>query len=119
MYYNDQQPETIFCQGIALLKLGREKDANERFDKLIKYADAHIDDDVKIDYFAVSLPDFLVFDEDLNKKNRVHCLFMKALGLLGKNEKERAEETLNSAYALEKYHFGMNSYKTLFMNEGE
>lgn len=119
MYYNDQPPETIFCQGIALLKLGREKDANERFDKLIKYADAHIDDDVKIDYFAVSLPDFLVFDEDLNKKNRVHCLFMKALGLLGKNEKERADETLNSAYALEKYHFGMNSYKTLFMNEGE
>ena len=119
MYYNDQPPETIFCQGIALLKLGREKDANERFDKLIKYADAHIDDDVKIDYFAVSLPDFLVFDEDLHKKNRVHCLFMKALGLLGKNEKERADETLNSAYALEKYHFGMNSYKTLFMNEGE
>ena len=44
---------------------------------------------------------------------------MKAIGLRGKNEKERAEETLNSAYALEKYHFCMNSYKTLFMNEGE
>lgn len=117
MFYNDQPPETIFCQGIALQRLGRENEAKERFDKLISYADSHINDNVKIDYFAVSLPDFLVFDEDLNKKNKVHCLFMKALGLLGNGDKKKAAECFGRAYEAEKYHFGMNSYTALFMDE--
>lgn len=117
MFYYDQPPETIFCQGIALQKLGRKKEAEERFNKLIAYADEHMNDHVRIDYFAVSLPDFLVFDEDLNKKNKVHCLFMKALGCLGKGECEKAADCFERAYGLEKYHFGLNSYSTLFLNE--
>lgn len=119
VYYNDQPPETIFCQGLALLKLGKAKEADLRFNRLIEYAEQHMDDEIKIDYFAVSLPDFLVFDEDLNKQNKVHCLFMKALGLFGKKDHESAFQTLGRAYALDTYHFGMSSYKTLFMNEGE
>lgn len=115
MYYNDQPPETIFCQGLALLKLGKTDDANIRFDKLIKYANEHFDDSVQIDYFAVSLPDFLVFEDDLNKKNKVHCLFMKALGLLGKGEKERAEESFKKAAAIDNSHFAMNLYFKMFM----
>lgn len=115
MFYNDQPPETIFCQGLALQKLSKENEADIRFNKLIDYADVHMEDDVKIDYFAVSLPDFLVFDDDLNMKNKVHCLFMKALGLFGKNEKSKANEYLKQAYEFEKYHFGMNSYIALFM----
>lgn len=117
MFYYDQPPETIFCQGIALQKLGREKEAEKRFNKLIAYADEHMNDHVRIDYFAVSLPDFLVFDENLNKKNKVHCLFMKALGCLGKGESEQAADCFERAYGLEKYHFGLNSYLALFINE--
>lgn len=83
MYYNDQPPETIFYQGLSLLKLGQQAEATAIFEKLVHYADTHLNDQVKIDYFAVSLPDLLVFDEDLNLKNRLHCLFMKALGLYG------------------------------------
>lgn len=115
MYYNDQPPETIFCQGLALLKLGKTEDANIRFDKLIKYANEHFDDSVKIDYFAVSLPDFLVFEEDLNKKNKVHCLFMKALGLLGKGEIDKAEEAFKKAASIDNSHFAMNYYLKMFM----
>lgn len=117
MYYNDQPPETIFCQGIALQKLGRDEEAQARFDKLIQYAGAHRNDQVKIDYFAVSLPDFLVFDDDLNKRNKVHCLFMEALGLLGKGNTKEAANVFETACAVEKYHFGMNSYMALFMNK--
>lgn len=114
MFYNDQPPETIFCQGLALLKLGDVNEANLRFNRLIDYANEHENDEVKIDYFAVSLPDFLVFDEDLNRKNKVHCLFMKALGLLGLGEKEKAESCFDEAFSLEKNHFGMNYYYSLF-----
>lgn len=85
-----------------------------RFDKLISYADEHINDSMKIDYFAVSLPDFLVFDEDLNKKNRVHCLFMKALGLLGKGKETDTNEKFNEIFSLDKTHFAAHLYKQLF-----
>lgn len=39
MYYNDQPPEMIFYQGLACLKLGNEKAAKRRFNKLIDYAE--------------------------------------------------------------------------------
>lgn len=77
-----------------------------------------MNDDVKIDYFAVSLPDFLVFDEDLNKKNKVHCLFMKALGQLGKGKRENALSTFSEAFGLDNSHFASHFYNKLFCDEG-
>ncbi|MGN1442545.1 MAG: tetratricopeptide repeat protein, partial [Acutalibacteraceae bacterium] len=115
MFYNDQPPETIFCQGLAMLKRGKKEEADIRFDKLISYADEHIHDTVKIDYFAVSLPDFLVFDEDLNKKNRVHCLFMKALGLLGKGKETEANKKFSQIFSLDNGHFASDLYFNMFM----
>ncbi len=97
MFYNDQPPETIFYQGMALLKLGDTDAAKSRFDKLISYADAHLSDNVTIDYFAVSLPDLLVFEEDLNIKNKLHCLFMKALGLYGLDKKDESRALFKQA----------------------
>ena len=100
-----------------MLKLNKTDEANIRFDKLISYADEHINDNVKIDYFAVSLPDFLVFDEDLNRKNKVHCLFMKAIGLLGKGENQKAKEIFNEAFSLDNSHFASRIYHQLFCEE--
>ena len=117
MYYNDQQTETIFYQGMALLKLGRVDEANMRFDKLINYADRHIDDEIRIDYFAVSLPDLLVFDEDLNLKNRLHCMFMKALGLYGKGEKEKSKSLFKEALAINPNTFQIATHYNLLFKE--
>lgn len=97
IYYNDQPPETVFYQGMALLKLDDRDGAENRFQRLIAYADAHMNDEVMIDYFAVSLPDLLVFEEDLNKKNKLHCLFMKALGLYGTGRKEESKMLFQQA----------------------
>ena len=104
MYYNDQPPETIYFQGLALLKLGMKEEADTRFDNLIRYGTEHINDHVKIEYFAVSLPDLMIFDEDLNKKNKVHCLFMAGLGYLGKGEREKADRLLEEAVRLAPNH---------------
>ncbi len=97
VYYNDRPPETIFYQGLALLKLGDAENAENRFRKLISYADNHINDDAEIDYFAVSLPDLLVFEEDPKTKNRLHCLFMKALGLYGLGSKDESRRLFELA----------------------
>lgn len=111
MYYNDQPPETIFYQGLALLKLGKQDEAKRRFNKLIDYGEKHILDEVKIEYFAVSLPDLQIFDEDLNKKNKVHCLFMMGLGLLGLGERDAAEEKFNEVLTLDVSHIGARLFK--------
>ncbi|OPA73955.1 DUF5107 domain-containing protein [Paenibacillus selenitireducens] len=92
MYYNDQPPDMIFYQGMAWLKLQNDKEAKRRFNKLIDYAEKHIFDDVKIDYFAVSLPDFLVFEDDMNERNQIHCHYMRGLGLLGLGQVEEATQ---------------------------
>lgn len=116
LYYNDQPPETIFCQGLAHLKLNNEKAALACFDKLIAYGDLHENDAVHIDYFAVSLPDFLVFDSHLEQQNKIHCLFMKGLGYLGKGMEQHAAECLDQAAGLDCSHTGLSLYRRLFFS---
>lgn len=111
MYYNDQPPEMMYYAAKALETLGHGKEAQRRFDRFIEYGNTHMDDEMKIDYFAVSLPDFLIFEADLNKKNRVHCLYMAALGYLGKGDTKKAEEIAQKGISLEQCHRGFQDIK--------
>lgn len=90
----------------ALSALGHEEEAKERFTSFINYAKTHMEDTVKIDYFAVSLPDFLIFEADLDKKDKIHCLYMAALGYLGRNEYETAKKYARQGLELDSNHFG-------------
>lgn len=96
MYYNDQPPETIYFQGLAWRELGDEQKATQCFQKLVSYAQAHYDDTITMDYFAVSLPDFLVFDVDLTERNRQHCLIMEALGQDGQGNHNARDKALQN-----------------------
>jgi tetratricopeptide (TPR) repeat protein len=89
VFYNDPQPDTIFYQGLAWRALNQPERAELLFRRLIQFGEAHLNDTIRIDYFAVSLPDLLVFDADLNERNRIHCYYLIGLGYLG----------LGSAYA--------------------
>ncbi|WP_339218566.1 DUF5107 domain-containing protein [Paenibacillus sp. FSL W7-1332] len=106
MYYNDQPPHMIFYQGAALRRLGRENEARSRFNKLIDYGEKHIFETQSIDYFAVSLPDFLVFDEDLDRRNEIHCRYMMGLGHLGLGDRQSAETLFREVLQLESHHQG-------------
>lgn len=106
MFYNDQQPDTIFYQGLALLHSGDKQKAAERFDKLISYGKAHLDDEVKIDYFAVSLPDLLIWDDGLNIRNRQLCLYLMGLGELGKGNRMEAYALFGEVLKINRVHKG-------------
>ena len=95
LYYNDDPPERIAFQGLALRALGRETEALVRFDALIAYADKHMADIVRNEYFAVSLPDLTVFNEDLTARNRVRCLVLHALGCLGRRDEAAFQRDLS------------------------
>jgi hypothetical protein len=72
---------------------------------------------VIIDYFAVSLPDFLVFDDNLNKRNQIHCYFMRALGLMGHNQFNLALEQFTQALQLDPNHQGAIIHKSQMKEE--
>ena len=66
----------------------------------------------------MSLPDLLVFDEDLDKKNCLHCLFMKALGLYGKGRKAESRALFEEALSENPNVFQIAThYRSLFGNE--
>jgi hypothetical protein len=99
---------------MAWLKLGNDQEAKRRFNKLVDFAEKHLFDHVKIDYFAVSLPDFLVFEDNLDKRNEVHCRYMRGLGLIGLGHKRQAEAELDEVIRLDSNHQGARIHKLLY-----
>ena len=119
MYYNDAKPDKIFYAGLCYRKLGQEDKARSLFHKLINYGKQHIFDHVTMDYFAVSLPDLLIWEDSLDVKNRIHCLYMLALGYYGMGDKEHAERYLSEVEQLDINHYGTQAFRSLMMMENE
>ena len=115
IFYNDPQPDKIFYQGLAWMKLGETQKASGIFRKLIDFGEKHISDHISIDYFAVSLPDLLVFDADLNLRNKIHCLYLKGLGYLGlaNGHMKKAEACFNEVLQLDINHHGAAIHKRM------
>jgi len=113
LYYNDQPPDMIFYQGLARQKRGQTGEARSIFRKLIDYGETHIDDTVTMDYFAVSLPDFLVFDDDLAQRNRIHCRYVMALGHLGLGNADEAAQQFAAILEQVPHHLGAAIHQRL------
>lgn len=106
IYYNDQQPDKIFYLGLALIKLGREADAKNRFKKLLGFGEKHLKIPFKMDYFAVSLPDLLIFEDDLQVRHEQYCHYLMGLGYLGLGNKEKATKEFEYILEQDTYHIG-------------
>lgn len=104
-FYNDENPDKIFYQGLAWRALGDEGKAKECFTKLIEHGEKHLNDNCKIDYFAVSLPDLAIWEEDLSRSNRIHCYYVMALGYTGLEEIRKASDLINKVLELDLYHY--------------
>ena len=113
MYYNDAKPDKIFYAGLCYRKLGQEDKARGLFNKLINYGKQHIYDKVVMDYFAVSLPDLLIWEDSLDMKNRIHCLYMLALGYFGMGDKDKALNYLSEVETLDNNHQGAQQLRTM------
>ena len=114
-FYNDQQPDKIFYQGLALRHLGREEEARGRFNRLIEFGEKHLFDSFKMDYFAVSLPDLQIWEDDMDKKNRIHCNYLMALGHLGLGNIEKAETYFALAAEMDNNHQGVQIHRKMIL----
>ena len=112
MYYNDAKPDKIFYAALCYRALGEEDKARSLFNKLMSYGEQHIYDNITMDYFAVSLPDLLVWNGDLTQANRIHCNYMLALGYYGLGNSEKARRYLNEVLKMDTNHLGAIAFKT-------
>jgi tetratricopeptide (TPR) repeat protein len=99
LYYNDQPADNILYQGLACNKLGRSDQAGSEFHKLVSYGEKHLFDEVVYDYFAVSVPDTMVYESDITFNNKIYCIYLLALGKFGLGNVDAAQEKLKDILA--------------------
>lgn len=111
LYYNDAKPEKIFYAALCYRALGLEDKARGLFYKLKNYGEQHFHEDVQMDYFAVSLPDLLIWEDSLRAKNEFHCLYMMALGYCGLGQKDKALKLIDQLMQSDINHTGIKQLK--------
>lgn len=75
---------TVF-RALALRELGRAAEARQVLEAMAAHAQTELTIPAKIDYFATSLPNLLVFEEDIQeaKKSQMRHLLLTAQQFLG------------------------------------
>ena len=82
-YYNDQPSDYIYWQGLAYHALGNDEMAKKSFHQLIIFGERHLFDKVSYDFFAVSMPELEVYQDDIQKRSDDYCRRLMALGRKG------------------------------------
>ncbi len=110
MYYYDQPADMILYKGLAYLESGNKKAAFACFNKLMDYGERHLYDKTENDFFAVSLPDFLIFEDDMDKKNKAHCHYLMGLANLGLGDMDEAARQFQQALIYDYNHQNCRIY---------
>ncbi|HEY6057666.1 MAG TPA: DUF5107 domain-containing protein, partial [Candidatus Limnocylindrales bacterium] len=85
----------------ALERLGRPAEAEGLLRDLLRAARRRRRAEVRLDYFATSLPSFLLFDDDLAARNDVDCRYLIGLARLGLGQRRAALRMLRAASELD------------------
>lgn len=83
-----------YFQAMALKNLGEEEACRKILSELARFASEKMNEIPKIDYFATSLPNLLLFDDDLKKRSRIESLLLSALAVRGLGESGNAVSLL-------------------------
>jgi tetratricopeptide (TPR) repeat protein len=96
--------DMTFYKALALRELENDSQAVLLLNELLEFASRQIHATPTIDYFATSLPNFLLFDDDLKKRNQIHCGYLAGLAKLGLGRTEEAVADLREVLALDINH---------------
>lgn len=110
-YYHDQPADTILYQGLAFEALGDQAAANRLYNMLVSFGERHIFDKVEHDYFAVSLPETVVFKDDMQANHEIYCEYVIGLGYLGKKDYKKANEIFTDILAKRPDYIGAQRHK--------
>ncbi len=107
LYYNDQPSEKLYYKALSLRKMQNNTDAEKYFKALVHYGEEHLNDTPQPDFFAVSLPDLMIFDDDPIARNKVYCHYLMALGHTGLGNADLAHKHFNKIHQLDPSHPGL------------
>jgi tetratricopeptide (TPR) repeat protein len=93
-----------YFQALAFEALGKHEAAHQVLSGLSNYAQTQLQTKPKIDYFATSLPNLLLFDDDLDKRNRIESTLLSALAKHGLGNVESAVRDLEQLIAEDPSH---------------
>jgi hypothetical protein len=88
-----------YFRGLSLRALGRDGEAEALFQSLATFANEGLQKKASIDYFATSLPNLLVFDEDLQERRNAEHHLLSALAHHGLGADEAARTALEKTLA--------------------
>ena len=97
-----------YFQALALRALDNDQAARKVLSSLAEFAQKQMEVEPKIDYFATSLPNLLLFDDDLGKRNRIESLLLSALASNGLGDVEGAIRQLEQAVSGDPNHLLAN-----------
>jgi tetratricopeptide (TPR) repeat protein len=98
--------EMSFWSALALQRLGCAVEARTLFEQIHDYSVTLENAVPKIDYFATSLPAMLLFEEDLQWRNRIDVLFFRAQAAAGLGHADEAAVLLHQVLAADGNHVG-------------
>jgi tetratricopeptide (TPR) repeat protein len=96
--------EMTYWSALAMRRLGREEEAVSSFREILAYAESLERTVPKIDYFATSLPTMLLFEEDLENRQRITAMFLKGQALLGLGDHDQAHAAFAEVERLDHAH---------------
>jgi tetratricopeptide (TPR) repeat protein len=99
-----QFSEMTYYNALALRRLDRIKESEELLRSVLSYAEALANQEAKVDYFATSLPNMLLFNQDLNKRNKIIALFLQAQARLGLGDATRGQRLIIQVLELDQNH---------------
>lgn len=88
--------EMTFYSALSLDRLGKKASARKLLHGLLDHARQLARMPARIDYFATSLPAMLLFEDDLDARQKTKTLFLEAQAHLGLGRKPRARQLLLS-----------------------
>ena len=94
-----------YYRGLSLLALGRNPEANDLFIALRERGRELQQLPGTIDYFATSLPNMLVFEENLTLRNRIEGKFLEGLALLQLEGPAAAQDRFRQVLELDASHY--------------
>jgi hypothetical protein len=93
-----------YFQALALRRLENHEAATAVLVGLRDFAEKRSRQIQKIDYFATSLPNLLLFEDDLEKRNQIECQFLIALASDGLGDSTKASAMLREVIAEDPNH---------------
>lgn len=112
-YKGDFQQMTVknisdmtYWSALSYRQLGEEDQAIALLLQIQEYAAELESAEPKIDYFATSLPTMLLFEEDLQRRNRIEALYLRAQALAGLGRMEEAERQIAKLLSEDGNHTG-------------